>query len=355
MLGSRVEPDLLETMNSVFARSTLRSTAWTCAGSVESSTCSSGKPGDLAEGLLPDLGAQAGAAHAQEQRVGEALRLHLGSRAPRRAPRSSSCCATMPSQPSQLASSCPVHSEASPAKSRRVPPCGVPASQAFVRPPPRVSGRQRRGCALIRALLASRQRRSTASRSFVNGSTNFLRPSSSSSSVTWRSEMPAALERGQGAVAPADVFLQARPEPAVVPEGREGLGGHGVDGLGADQLLDVEHVAVARGSWCRCWPTARAASGRPWPAGPPSGRRRRSSCSSGRRAWRWRPRPCPAGPGSAPCRRERRRRSSSGAWSRPGCRCGSRRSWPRWRWWRAAGRRRPLPRCPSMKVRATSS
>jgi hypothetical protein len=44
MLGSSVEPDLLETMKSVLFRSTLFSKAFTWAGSVESRTCSSGKP-----------------------------------------------------------------------------------------------------------------------------------------------------------------------------------------------------------------------------------------------------------------------------------------------------------------------
>ena len=44
MLGSSVEPDLLETMTSVFFRSTLFSNVLTWAGSVESSTWSSGKP-----------------------------------------------------------------------------------------------------------------------------------------------------------------------------------------------------------------------------------------------------------------------------------------------------------------------
>jgi hypothetical protein len=43
-----VPPDLLETMKSVWARSTASSIARTCAGSVESSTCSFGKPDFLA-------------------------------------------------------------------------------------------------------------------------------------------------------------------------------------------------------------------------------------------------------------------------------------------------------------------
>ena len=44
ILGSSVLPDLLDTRNSVLARSTFCSIALICAGSVESSTCSSGRP-----------------------------------------------------------------------------------------------------------------------------------------------------------------------------------------------------------------------------------------------------------------------------------------------------------------------
>jgi hypothetical protein len=47
MLGSSVLPDLLETMKSVRAISTLFSKAFTCAGSVESRTCRSGYPAIL--------------------------------------------------------------------------------------------------------------------------------------------------------------------------------------------------------------------------------------------------------------------------------------------------------------------
>src|SRR5258707_1905108 len=47
MFGSSVVPDLLETMNRVLARSMLFSIDLIRAGSVESSTCSSGNPGIL--------------------------------------------------------------------------------------------------------------------------------------------------------------------------------------------------------------------------------------------------------------------------------------------------------------------
>src|ERR1700690_1264778 len=44
MLGSRVDPDLLETTKIVFAGSICESKNLICAGSVESSTCSLGYP-----------------------------------------------------------------------------------------------------------------------------------------------------------------------------------------------------------------------------------------------------------------------------------------------------------------------
>ena len=45
MLGSSVDPDLLATITSVSARFRLSRAAFTCAGSVESTMCSSGNPG----------------------------------------------------------------------------------------------------------------------------------------------------------------------------------------------------------------------------------------------------------------------------------------------------------------------
>src|SRR5579862_3122671 len=70
IFGSSVVPDLLETINKVFARSTFFSKALTCAGSVESSTCNWGKP-DILPKVSANTSAQTGAAHAQQQDVGE--------------------------------------------------------------------------------------------------------------------------------------------------------------------------------------------------------------------------------------------------------------------------------------------
>ena len=72
MLGSSVEPDLLETMNSVFFRSTLFSKALTCAGIGRVEDVQLGEARDRAEGRLDDFGTEARAAHAQQQDMGEA-------------------------------------------------------------------------------------------------------------------------------------------------------------------------------------------------------------------------------------------------------------------------------------------
>ena len=77
MFGSSVLPDLLETMNSVFAMSIWCSNAFTCAGSVESSTCRVGKLRNPAEGHAQNFRTQAGSAHAQQQYMLEAARVNL--------------------------------------------------------------------------------------------------------------------------------------------------------------------------------------------------------------------------------------------------------------------------------------
>ena len=101
----------------------------------------------------------------------------------------------------------------------------------------------------------------------------------------------------------------------MVLEGLDRLLGHRVHGVRADQLLDVEHVAVGgvlrrgRGPEAALRPGALAARGTP------SARRRTPPASARRRASRSRPRACPRGRcGRAPrdacrsrCRRARRR------------------------------------------------
>ena len=63
-------------MNSVFAMSTASSIARTCAGSVESSTCSFGKPAAWPKVSASTSGPEARSAHAEHDGIGEFLALH---------------------------------------------------------------------------------------------------------------------------------------------------------------------------------------------------------------------------------------------------------------------------------------
>ncbi len=120
-------------------------------------------------------------------------------------------------------------------------------------------------------------------------------------------EMPTLARVGHGLARGLDIFRQAVARLAVIAEGFERRRRHGIDGVGPDQLLDVEHVAIGRILWCWCWPTARAASARPWPPASSSAGRRTCACSADRRVCRWRWRPCRAGPAAAPSRPRRSR------------------------------------------------
>ena len=77
MFGSSVEPDLLDTMNSVRFRSIFFSVSATCAGSVESSTCKFWKTRAPAKGQSEHFGTQAGSAHAQQERILEPCPFNL--------------------------------------------------------------------------------------------------------------------------------------------------------------------------------------------------------------------------------------------------------------------------------------
>ena len=148
----------------------------------------------------------------------------------------------------------------------------------------------------MRARLASRQRRSTAFRSLANGSTNFL-------SAVGEQLVGDLLERDAGLLE----VVQGRPSRPSRSSSRLGRGRpwsrkasrvvrrNRVDGVGPDQLLDVEHVAVARVLGARAGPEHALRLRALRAPGPPSAARRRSSCSAGRRASRWRWRPCPGG------------------------------------------------------------
>src|SRR5229473_2568296 len=111
MLGSRVLPDLLETMQMVLLRSTFASTALICAGSVESRTCNSGKPlifpkvmrrtsGQRLEPPMPSKSACLKRAFFTSAAI--CFKTSICA----------SCSSVIVSQPSQLPSSAPVQSEA---------------------------------------------------------------------------------------------------------------------------------------------------------------------------------------------------------------------------------------------------
>ncbi len=151
-------------------------------------------------------------------------------------------------------------------------------------------------CALIARLVGLAAATFHRLQELGKGSTNFFTPSARSSSVTAVQEITGFFEGVESPRAPRYALLQARPRPAVVAEGGEGLRRDGVDGLGARSAPPRRGRRGSAGSWCRCWPTARAGSGRPWPSRPPSADRRISSCSARTRAWRWRWPPLPRRP-----------------------------------------------------------
>ena len=127
--GSSVLPDLLATITSVRSRSTRLSTARTCAGSVESSTWRSRPSGwrpnvrasTSGHKLEPPMPSSS-ACVKPSARASPAIVASSGSR---RRP-----AGTASSQPSHVASSAPVQSEASRAHRRRVPSAASQAASA---------------------------------------------------------------------------------------------------------------------------------------------------------------------------------------------------------------------------------
>ena len=171
------------------------------------------------------------------------------------------CSSTMPSQPVQLASSAPVQSLASEAHSRfTLPPLSQSAARsstalrnaggsfALKRTPPmlvRAPGRGG-GAGRGRAGFPAPPCFATAASSCSNASLNSFTPSCSSWSVRGLEREAGLLELGELLLRAGDIGGQRRLDDAVVLERLERLHRHRVHGLGADQLFDVEHVAVLR-------------------------------------------------------------------------------------------------------------
>ncbi len=112
IFGSSVLPDLLDTMQSVFLRSSFFSMALICVGSVESSTCSSGKPA-----IFPNVMRSTSGHKLDPPMPSSSTCLNFAfftSTASRfNAPRFASCCSVIVSQPSHLFSSVLLHNKAS--------------------------------------------------------------------------------------------------------------------------------------------------------------------------------------------------------------------------------------------------
>ncbi len=118
IFGSSVEPDLLDTMNIVRLQvDLLFESPPLCAGSVESRTMQIRKSRTAAKRQAQYFRAQAGSAHAQQQRVLESGRLDFRGKFFEARP-SCELLPAIPSQPSHCASSVPVQTVASPAQMR---------------------------------------------------------------------------------------------------------------------------------------------------------------------------------------------------------------------------------------------
>ncbi len=111
-------PDLLETKNKVFVRSTRSANDLIWAGSVESSTCSLGQPGRWPNDLAITSGQRL--EPPMPRTIASEKPASFTSRAKFVKRRMLRCCSSMiDSHPSHLSSSSPVQSEVSPAQSRR--------------------------------------------------------------------------------------------------------------------------------------------------------------------------------------------------------------------------------------------
>src|SRR5579863_7229319 len=117
MLGSRVLPDLLETMQRVFLRSSFFSRVLIWTGSVESRTCSSGKPVILPKVMRRTSG-QRLEPPMPSRRTCLNLAFFTSAASCLKAARFANCSSAMVSQPSQLPSSVLLQREASFCQSR---------------------------------------------------------------------------------------------------------------------------------------------------------------------------------------------------------------------------------------------
>ena len=133
----------------------------------------------------------------------------------------------------------------------------------------------------------------TAPYNLSAASANSLTPSFTSSAVIASSEMPDLLEFGEHPPCILDVFLEAVAWRAMIAEGVECRRRYGIDGVGTDQFLYIEYVAVLLVLGAGGRPQQTLSLGALGLQLLPACARRTAACTPDRRAWRWRSRPCP--------------------------------------------------------------
>ena len=262
MFGSSVVPDLLETMKSVLREVDLALRGLHLGGIGRVEHVSSGYPVLPPEGEREQLGEEARAAHPEQQRVLEAGFARRRARSRSSRSECASWSSAIPSQPSHRASSAPVQSVASRAHRRRT---FAPASQSSIVAVHlgldlRRAGSRAGRCGLREAASASLcgDRREQLRERLVEQLHAVL--GQLVGDLVERDAEPG--ERRERVVGGVDALLEARARAPVLPKGLERSRRHRVDGVRADQLLDVEQVGVSRGSSCPCSPTAAAARAR---------------------------------------------------------------------------------------------
>ena len=149
-----------------------------------------------------------------------------------------------PSHPSHCASSVPVQSEASPAKSRRVPPSASHASSFSTISAARAAGPTGLGIDVRLVRLAAPALHHL--QQLREGVAELLDPVLQEVVRDLREGDPRLVQRRERGPRSRRVLLEAGPRAAVIAERGEGVRRHRVHGVGADQLLDVEDVRVAR-------------------------------------------------------------------------------------------------------------
>ena len=153
---------------------------------------------------------------------------------------------TMSSQPSQSASSPPGPQRRVLAPEAANVAVRTPASLAFSTAPAERRRQRYRLRVLLCRAKARRRLAAIAPLSLSNASANSLTPSAARFGGDFFERNARAIERGEGRFRPVHVLGQRIAHPAVVAERVERRHRHGIDGVGADQLLDIDERRCRR-------------------------------------------------------------------------------------------------------------